>query len=412
MTKSIVRILLLPLLASVALSFQTDTYEIAQCNNTKNDTDTTLHQVSESLYPILTDAINKGIASFYQEQITLIQYPSQGSLKWYYQNMNGIFNEGTFNYVSARVQPSEDSKYLASLSHAGGFPNAYSNLLKKIYYNTGETEQLSDSIPQGRWALYQLTENTCNPSNANGGMKTINPNTGTISESYQVAYTISNSIDQLRTELKNNRKSIKIEIKINNPNPINVQIITYNETTTDSILYCLPDSITSLLLPFNAGTMENGILGMEYYGVTMFNILPKKWEFESNTGWYNGFPIADAVKNTNPKNKGYHFAVTPKYNLGLLKDGGDFGFITNLLICDSLVSTFSDLEEPVLKENPNTLTPSNLFRGNRTSNENVVINLRESIFPKLSVPILEQTATVIGGTFCFPGAEKATPQRK
>ncbi|MDM8158325.1 hypothetical protein QUH73_00720 [Labilibaculum sp. K2S] len=409
MTKSIVKILFLPLLASVALSYQTDTYEIAQYNNLINDTDTTLHPVSESLYPILTDAINKGIASFYQEQITLIQYPSQGSLKWYYQNLNGIFNEGTFNYVSARVQPSEDSKYLASLSHAGGFPNAYSNLLKKIYYNTGETEQLNDSIPKGRWALKQLTNNTCYPSSENGGMKTINPNTGAISESYQVAYTISNPINQLRTELKNNRKSIKIEIKINNPSPIKVQIITYNETTTDSILYCLPDSITSLLLPFNAGTMKNGILGMEYYGITMFHISPKNWEYKSNTGWYNGFPIADAVKNTNPKTKGYHFAVTPKYNLGLLKDGGDFGFITNLLICDSLVSTLSDIDEPIVKENPNTCTPSNLFRGNRTSNENVVINLKESIFPKLRVPILEQTATVIGGTFCFPGAEKVTP---
>lgn len=157
--------------------------------------------------------------------------------------------------------------------------------------------------------------------------------------------------------------------------------------------------------------MENGVLKMEYYGVTMFNISPKKWDSDSNTGWYNGYPIADAVKNMDPDNKGYHFVMKPKYNLGSLKDGGDFGFITNLLICDSLVSILSDTKGSILKKSPNVLTTSNSSLRKNTYNENLIINIKKSISPKLSIPLLEQTATVIGGTFCFPGAEKKALQK-
>lgn len=405
MMKYIAKIFFLLHLTIVVLLCEINTSVVAQYNKQKKDTDTT-HTVSESLYPILTKAINKGVAQFYNEQITLIQYPSQGSLKWYYQNINGIFNEGTFNYVSVRVKPSKDSKYLASLSEAGGFPNAYSNLLEKIYYSASQPKQLTDSISEGRWVLQQIKNNTCNPSEINGGMKTVNPNTGSISERYQVAYAISNPIYQIEQELKKERKSIKIEIQIDDPSPIKVQIVVSYKTKIDSVLYCLPDSLTSLLLPFDAGTMENGVVKMEYYGVTMFNISPQKWDLDSNTGWYNEYPIANAIENTDPNNKGYHFVTKPKYNFGSFEEGGNFGFITNLLICDSIVGIFSDIEEPILKKNPDAFSPSNLIFGKRNSNENIITNLKETIFPKLRVPILEQTATVIGGTFCFPGAEK------
>lgn len=92
------------------------------------------------LYYALTDAINNAIASIYHKEITLIEYPSQGDFMWVYQNQNQIFNEGTFNYISARVSPGEEPG-TARLSPAGSFPNSYLQVISGIEYTLSRSDQ-------------------------------------------------------------------------------------------------------------------------------------------------------------------------------------------------------------------------------------------------------------------------------
>jgi hypothetical protein len=80
--------------------------------------------------PDLATAINDAIAPIYHTQIVLVAYPAQGDFPWWYQNPNGVFNQSTFDYVSARVSPS-GAPGTVRLSPSGGFPNAYMQVVKR-----------------------------------------------------------------------------------------------------------------------------------------------------------------------------------------------------------------------------------------------------------------------------------------
>jgi hypothetical protein len=69
-----------------------------------------------------------------------IQFPSQGDFFWNYLNSNQIFNQGTFDYISANVSPG-DVEGTAKLSTAGSFPNAYVQVLNAMVYSLGTTNQ-------------------------------------------------------------------------------------------------------------------------------------------------------------------------------------------------------------------------------------------------------------------------------
>ena len=59
----------------------------------------------QDFFARLTSAINQQIAPVLNLSITLIQY--QGDFLWWYQNPNLVFNQGTFDYISARVSPGD-----------------------------------------------------------------------------------------------------------------------------------------------------------------------------------------------------------------------------------------------------------------------------------------------------------------
>src|SRR5262249_1385728 len=77
----------------------------------------------------------------YKAQITLTATSSQGDLMWYYQNSRGVFNSGTFDFVSARVSKGK-LPYTADLSPGGGFPNAYSWVISSLYFNLSSRDKL------------------------------------------------------------------------------------------------------------------------------------------------------------------------------------------------------------------------------------------------------------------------------
>jgi hypothetical protein len=95
---------------------------------------------SEDFYRELTEQINRQIEPIYGFRVTLISYDSQGDFYWFYENLDGIFNQGTFDYVSARVSP-YDIRGVAQISPAGGFPNAYIQVVTAIYYQLSPADE-------------------------------------------------------------------------------------------------------------------------------------------------------------------------------------------------------------------------------------------------------------------------------
>ena len=91
-------------------------------------------------YLALAAAINAQVELRYHCRVTLVQYPAQGDFPWYFQNADQVFNQATFDYLSARVMPG-DAPALARLSPPGGFPNAYAALLETITYSLSSADQ-------------------------------------------------------------------------------------------------------------------------------------------------------------------------------------------------------------------------------------------------------------------------------
>ncbi|HSS51389.1 MAG TPA: hypothetical protein VLX28_20800 [Thermoanaerobaculia bacterium] len=467
----------------------------------------------------------------YRFPVILVGSASQGDFHWYYENLNGIFNQGTFDYVSARVSP-DDIPGLAQISPAGGFPNAYIQVVTAIYYLLGKEDEarlqravadasaqatvvvhtyqrifgeitadqmsegqaalgetavsnkqdyvigfvmgylwsgqraqnrpalaytemaaapdlagllplmpapgepvpavaqeylrllgpanaLEDQMFLGGWTLAQLRNNTAGPNAANGGMKTVNPNTGGISEDDQVGYGVGASIAALQRELNDPSRLIRAVVSVvwdaaavHSPGQARLSV--------ESLLHLvLADGSRRELLQLE-GTGGQATITIDYPGFTMVPTGPRSWLEQDNTGWFHGGPIAEANRNRCKAVSGFHFTVPPAYNLGPLAEGGDFGLITHLLISNPPIVTIhfreGDLERFSMRlaqgasgrlglfgPGPERRSSAPLYSVSYSplSGGGFALNLAPVQLP---VPPLQQTAYVIGGTFDFPGA--------
>ncbi len=87
----------------------------------------------KQFYSALQAQAIAAVKDTFKSQLYPIQFPSQGDFDWNFQNNNQVFNQGTFNYVSAIVSPGEVED-TAQLSAAGGFPNEYVLVLNNIIF--------------------------------------------------------------------------------------------------------------------------------------------------------------------------------------------------------------------------------------------------------------------------------------
>jgi hypothetical protein len=92
-------------------------------------------------YGDLAAAVNAQIVTTYPVPMTLIETPAQGDFLWFYENVNGLFNERTFDYISACISPSATYPALAALTPSGGFINAYVQMIAKIAYTMSAAQQ-------------------------------------------------------------------------------------------------------------------------------------------------------------------------------------------------------------------------------------------------------------------------------
>ncbi|MCC5621824.1 hypothetical protein, partial [Nostoc sp. CHAB 5715] len=357
-----------------------------------------------------------------------IQFPSQGDFFWYYQNPSQVFNQSTFDYISANISPG-DVPGTAKLSGSGGFPNAYTQVISSIAFTLSKNDQaalnkaqsdaatqgativtdfqtsygqitdaqlqdaatkygqyivgnkvdyiinvvlggqwsgnqaankpplpyqqmvnarnLQDLLPysppgadqvisdvsiylnlmkpviglqtqiqQGSWIIAQLQGNTKTPSDSNGGIKTVNANTGAVSPNLQVGYSISKAQTAIQNDLdSNNTISFGMTTSQASGGSVSVSIEGQAGFSVGSWLTFTTTAGGSYDMSKAQGTSTDASITLTWKGYSVVPITPTAWQQATNVGWYYTDPIAQAVNNGTQDVTGFKFLNKPAYDL-------------------------------------------------------------------------------------------------
>jgi hypothetical protein len=257
----------------------------------------------------------------------------------------------------------------------------------------------------GGWTIAQLRNNTAYPVDANGGMRTVNPNTGVVSPDGQVGYGVGVTIAAIQRELNDASRVVRAVIQVSWDGPADPIASLFHLR--------LADGSSHALLPLLG---ENGEATVEitYRGYSRVPAAPTAWSQEKNAGWFDGGPIAEASRNGNSTASGFRFTAPTGYNLGPLAEGGDFGLITDLLISTPPEVVIHSPQVSLKRSALAGLGRLSLFGpGKRPPFPFYAVTwsplpgggaaLRLSPVQAAASP-LQQTAYVMGGAFDFPGA--------
>lgn len=91
-------------------------------------------------YSALQQKAMSAVQSIFRTTLYPVQYPAQGDFMWNWQNPNQVFNNGTYQYIDALVSPGNYPNTI-QLSPAGGFANAYVQVLSDIIYSLSSSDQ-------------------------------------------------------------------------------------------------------------------------------------------------------------------------------------------------------------------------------------------------------------------------------
>ena len=493
-------------------------------------------------YSVLKLQANRAIAGIVNTSITPIAFPAQGDFHWVYQNDDGNFNKATYNYISARVSPS-DIAGVAQLSDAGGFPNAYDRVINSLSFDLSPQDQavvnrakdqasvqaqsviatyqgifgqiteqdmreardavgpsnaankmdyilnfimgyvwsgrqqrhmpplswaemqrarslrallpnlppsgepvlstvtgylnilgpsvsLQDLRELGNWIGEQLKFNTANPDQANDGMKTVDPNTGSVSERHNtVGYAIPVSTAKIRNDLDNDGRSFALSMEVSQAERSEVRVHVDGSAgfTVNSFLRYSRSQSFDYDMTRIRGASSDASVTVEYPGFTFIPIQVTAWQQAANVGWYNGQPIAEAYANRENPKTGFNFVTQPPFNLRPLSEGGNFGRLTGLLISryPTIKIHFRNANFEEFKESFQQNASGNLtlfgfinlgssregtyqsqYEAGR-SNSEFTVTFKESDAVLSQAP-LQKTAFVIGGVFNFPAVDRNT----
>ncbi|UQA55476.1 hypothetical protein [Polyangium aurulentum] len=456
-----------------------------------------------------------------------IQYPAQGDFMWYWQNGNQVFNDSTFDYISALVAPGQ-VEGTAQLSSAGSFPNAYVQVLNSLVYSLSTAEQgrlaqaqsnasaqaqtlisdyqtafgtitsdqmkeakvqtkqdyvisyvlgslwsgrgadkplsytemsqarnlkkllpsmpasgdqvvtdvtvylnlmqdvnaLSDNLQNGAWILQSLKNNTQYPSDRNGGMFTVDPNTGEVSKASQVSYGVNASIASISNDLQNTARKISIGMTTSQASGGSVSVSVEGQAgfSVGSWLQFSTTAGASYDMSKVSGTSTEASVSIEYAGYSVVPVAPLAWQQDRNIGFYYADPIAQAVANGSKDVTGFKFATSSPYNMASLASGGNFGLLTNLLISNfpTITITYRNASFSSFKQAWSQTVSGNLTlfgfiklgsfsEGSFSSKyqqgaDDSTFTITFSASPAVvGVPQLMQTAYVIGGAVANPG---------
>jgi len=307
-------------------------------------------------------------------------------------------------------------------------PRAASAFLRAL----GPALDFADALHRGSWTLARLKANTTQPASRNGGMPTVDPHTRRILPA-RVGYAVQRGVAAILNDLDDTERTFEVglsivpgtrsrfEVRVDEGAPFEVdEILSFAEPLADAFgLGALP------------GTGPIARMTLAFAGFALIPIEPSAWRQGDDWGWYSGDPIAEAWHHwtLGVRPTGFHFLSDPRPFLG--DDGRELGRITGLLISNhpTLTLDFEQADSRAFQETWKEGACGNLALfgtlplgrhplGSHTcafrpGASNDAFSLIVSPSPQaLSVPSLQQTAYVVGGTFDYPASgNPASAQR-
>lgn len=267
----------------------------------------------DDVYAALSGALNAAVALKYRTQIVLLEYPAQGNFAWYYQNGNQIFNQWTMDYVSGRVFAGATAT-LARLSQSGGLTAAHAQLLVSIDYRLSTADASDPALAAVRDSanagLAKVRMAIAQPTADNGGIKTVDAQTGAVPAAYQPAYQVSTPIATIQSALSGGGDEITVTV----PGPQGMRVT------------------------------------LTYTGCVMAAAGPVAWQEATGRGWFAPDPVEQAFTNGTGDVTGYAFLTPPPFSPGPVTAGGTLGRITGLLLSNAPdIHLQGGAAEPVLQ---------------------------------------------------------------
>jgi hypothetical protein len=282
----------------------------------------------------------------------------------------------------------------------------------------------------GSYLLRQIINNTQNPSLTNGGIQTVNANTGVVSTNPTLAYQISPSISAISNDLQNTGRTIIVKMTTSSAsgNQLDVSVNGSAGFSVGSFLQFTVGGSTSYNMSQAAGTSSSASVTITYAGYSMVPTAPLAYNAATNNGWYSagdpGSPINQAIQNKGQDVSGFQFVGLPStFNLGPVSAGGNFGLLNNVLIANyptiSITYTNADFNSFKQSFQQNVSGNLSLFGfislgsfsestykmsySQGSSNSTFTVTFTGS--PAVSsVPVLQQQAFVIAGAVTNPGS--------
>jgi len=298
--------------------------------------------------------------------------------------------------------------------------SAYLNLMKPVL-------ALQDLMQNGSWMISQMKNNTAEPDDSNGGMKTFDPNTGAVSDKYQVGYSINTALSTINNDLQNKGRSISLGMSTSQASggSISVHIEGQAGFSIGSWLTFSVGGGASYDMSKVSGTSTDCSVTMTWEGYSMVGMGPTAWQQATNVGWYYADVISQAVKNKGNEDNvdGFKFIGNPPaYNMDAFEKGGNFGILTNMLIANYPTieityrnANFDSFRQAWSQHVSGNLTLFGFIKlgsfsqgaygsSYQQGSDNSTFTVKFSASPEIiSVPQNQKTAYVIGGAVANPG---------
>jgi hypothetical protein len=269
------------------------------------------------------------------------------------------------------------------------------------------------------WLLQQLVTATELPSTGNGGMTTVDPNSG--ATAVHVGYTVNTSVTAIENDLANTGRTLSITLDTSQSSSSTLQASMSGSGAFDVdsgwFMGLASGGASENLYSFQ-GTGSSASVQLTFAGFTYVPVQPAQFQQDTVTGWFSTAVLAQAAQNFQQDATGYTFTGAPQWNLG---SGGNFGMITGAVIANfpTITVTYAQgnwsqfsqqfqqgsswstsfLGIPIANFSESTYT-ANAAASSSGGGFTLTFTPSQEI---LTVPDLQKQAYVIGATLGYPG---------
>ncbi|GAA5646977.1 hypothetical protein [Vibrio proteolyticus] len=206
-----------------------------------------------------------------------------------------------------------------------------------LYLNmTQSVNTLQTQMQNGSWTVAQALNNTRYPSEQNGGMKTFNPVDGSVDTKYRTGWKINKAIADIKNDLNNESRVIEFKMTTSEASGSRMDVSINGQagiSVGSWLKFSLGTSFSYDMSTFE-GTSRDAEITVQYKGYSIVPISVLAWQQDIDEGWYNGEIIRQAVESEGKDVSGFKFSsqTSLPFNFDSLSDGGDFGWLNNVII--------------------------------------------------------------------------------